>query len=184
MLATIDIQLTLPILPAGYIFDPNTTYYASYERAAAKAAARHRRDRNKNLGSPKGFYSIGQIDIIATASLFDPVSVKIRIDPSTLPKNISFNDLSLSTETHVTTYDRSMGGYVHVPLEQEFNNVQFDPDGVKGGLKKLAALQLMPVPTVGYWIEEIVVKEWNEWPGTYRCGTFQRLLCEWPKAIR
>jgi hypothetical protein len=171
-------------MPAGYIFEPNTTYFSIYERAAARAAARHRRDKNKSVNSPHGYYSIGQIDIIATETLFDPISVKIRIDPDTLPENITFKDLSLLTETHITTYDRSQGGYVHIPLDTGGNAVLFDKWGMKRGLKKLVALQLMPVPIVGYWVEEIVVREWNEWPGTYRCGTFQRLLCEWPHVMR
>lgn len=168
-------------MPDGYSFDPNTTYYSLYERAAARAAARHRRDKYKQASSPLGYYSYGQLDMISTNALFDPVSVKIRIDASSLPENITFSDLSLSTETHVTSFDKSKGANFHTPLAGEENEIVFE--GPRG-LKKLVAMQLMPVPIVAYWVQEIVVREWNEFPGTYRCGQYHRFLCEWPRVDR
>ena len=137
------------------------------------------------MTTPKGYYSVGQIDIIGLRALFEPISVKIRIDTSTLPENVTVRHLSLGIETHITSYDRHKGAFFHTPLGQEQNHVTFEHswEGARG-MSKLAALQLMPVPIVGYWIEEIKVLEWNEWPGTYRCGHYHRALCEWPRVQR
>ncbi|KAF8538156.1 hypothetical protein BDD12DRAFT_843888 [Trichophaea hybrida] len=128
-------------------------------------------------------YDDGSLSIAATQKLFEPHSLKLKFDTRSFPYGFTADNITVSISTDDTCANPVFHDYRRFNLNPETRELTFSPDD-NFRITKIYEMAVMFHLNVSWWLEELVVKEWEELPGCYPCGINKKDGCEWPMVER
>jgi len=123
-------------------------------------------------------YADGSLSITATQKLFEPHSLKFKLDTPFTADSITVSISTDDTCTNPASHDSR-----RFSLNTETGELKFSSDdNLK--ITKIYEMTVALHPNVSWWLEELVVKEWDELPGCYPCAIDKQGGCKWPAMER
>jgi len=123
-------------------------------------------------------YADRSLSITATQKLFEPHSLKFKLDTP-----FTADSITVSISTDNTCANPESHDSQRFNLNMETGELTFNSDdNLK--ITKIYEMTVALHPNVSWWLEGLVVKEWEELPGCYPCGIDKQDGCEWPVVER
>ena len=128
-------------------------------------------------------YADNALSITAKKRLFEPHSLKFNVDLNGFPSNFTNDQIVIEISAEDTCATEASQDSRRFKFDEGTTTVTLNPDD-DFKIHKIYDMKVSLGPYVPWWLEEIIVKEWDEMPGCYPCSVDRSLRCEWPLVER